>query len=283
MKERRDAISIPQDGPSTPEFPMLSPDGLTLLTDFAAGTGRRARLWDTATGEPRCGPIELPQAVDNRAASTADAVRRYFHAAWTADGKRLYLPDSGKTIRVVDVASGKVIRTFTADVETKVQISFAYTWRFSPDEKWCAQSCPGGTIQVRNTQTGALLRTVGGLDSVQRALVFSPDGLAAARAPDRAGTLKIWDIATGREIAATKLTGVVVIIAQFSAGRETPRRRGHPPSPCSPVRCGSWTPRPPARSGRSRDTHSWCAIWYSARTDSVWQPPAPTTRSDSGT
>ena len=51
---------------------MLSPDGQTLLTDFACGRGQALRLWDTATGEPRCGPIELPQAVDSRAASTAD-------------------------------------------------------------------------------------------------------------------------------------------------------------------------------------------------------------------
>jgi WD40 repeat protein len=216
MKARRDAVSIPQDGPSTPEFPMLSPDGLTLLTDFAAGTGRRARLWHTATGEPRCGPIELPQAVDSGAASTADGVRRYFHPAWTADGKHLYLPDSGKSIRVVDVASGKVIRTFTADVESTGQISFSYSMALCPNEKWCAQSCPGGTIQVRDAQTGALFRTVGGLDGVQRALVFSPDGSRLLGA-DEHGTLKIWDIATGREIAATKLTGVVVIIAQFSA------------------------------------------------------------------
>jgi WD40 repeat protein/serine/threonine protein kinase len=211
-----DAVSIPQDRPSPPEFPMLSPDGLTVLTDFASGAGRRARLWDTATGEPRCGPIELPQAVDSRAASSADGVVQYFQAAWTADGKRLYLPDSGKTIRVVDVASGKVIRTFPADVETKGQISFNYFMTLCPNERWCAQSCPGGTIQVRNAQTGALFRTLRGLGGVQRALVFSPDGTRLLGA-DTSGTLKIWDMATGREIAATKLTDVSILVAQFSA------------------------------------------------------------------
>ena len=206
---RRDSVSIPQDGRSGLEVPELSPDGLTLLTDFDGGTGRRPRLWDTATGEPRCAPIEPAQAVDSQAASTA--YRRRLHlalsrAAWTADGKRLYLADSGKTIRVVDVTSGKVVRTLAVDVETNGEISFTYMIVVCPNEKWCADACPDGAIQVRNAQTGALFRTVRGLDGVLGALVFSPDGSRLLGA-DEYGTLKIWDVATGREIVATKLTG----------------------------------------------------------------------------
>ena len=70
------------------------------------GPCRALRLWDTATGQPRCGPIELPQAVVSQ-------------AAWTADGRHLYVADAGKTMRVVDVASGEVVRTFPIDAETK--------------------------------------------------------------------------------------------------------------------------------------------------------------------
>jgi WD40 repeat protein/serine/threonine protein kinase len=216
---QRDVVSIPQDGSSLLEIPALSPDGLTLLTDYGDGRGRRPRLWNTATGEPRCAPIELPQAVDSGAASTPDEKRSYLavgRAAWTADGKRLYLADSGKTVRVVDVTSGKVIRTFTVGVETKGQISFTYFMALSPNEKWCAHACPDGAIQVRNAQTGALFRTVKGLDGVLGALEFSPDGSRLLGA-DEYGTLKIWDIATGREIAATKLTGVLIMRARFSA------------------------------------------------------------------
>jgi WD40 repeat protein len=226
---RQDAISIPQDGSSLLEMPALSPDGLTLLTDYAQGRGRRPRLWDTSTGESRCGPIELPQAVDSGAASTADGKRsshrlipaglRSFQAvgraAWTADGKRLYLADSGKTIRVVDVTSGKVIRTFSVDVETDGHISFTYFMAICPDEKWCAHACPDGAIQVRDAQTGALFRTLSGLDGVLGALVFSPDGSRLLGA-DEYGTVKIWDVATGREIATTKLTGVLIMCARFS-------------------------------------------------------------------
>jgi WD40 repeat protein len=216
---RQDAVSIARDGSSLLEIPALSPDGLTLLTDYGEGRRRRPRLWDTATGEPRGGPIELPQTVDSPAASTADGKRSFRavgRAAWTADGKRLYLADSGKTIRVVDVMSGKVIRSFTVDVETKGQISFTYLMALCPNEKWCAHACPDGTIQVRDAQTGALFRTVSGLDGVLGALLFSPDGSRLLGA-DEYGTLKIWDIATGREIAATRLTGVLIMCARFSS------------------------------------------------------------------
>jgi WD40 repeat protein len=215
---RRDTVSIPQDGRSGLEFPELSPDGLTLLTDFAAGTGRRPRLWDTATGEPRCAPIELPQAVDGQAGSSDVRRRRYLvirRAAWTADGNRLYLADSGKSIRVVDVTTGKVIRRLPVEVETSGEISFTYLIALCPNEKWCAHACPDGTIQVRTAETGALFRTVRGLEGVLVALVFSPDGSRLLGA-DEYGTIKIWDVATGREVAATKLTGVLIMRARFS-------------------------------------------------------------------
>ncbi len=216
---QRDAVLIPQDGRSSLEFPDLSPDGLTLMTDLASGTGRRLRLWNTATGEPRCAPIELPEAVDSRAASTAYRQRAYLtgnRAAWTADGKRLYLADWGKTIRVLDVTSGKIVRTLLVDVETNGEISFTYMIALCPNEKWCAHACPDGAIQVRYAETGALFRTLRGLDGVLGAMVFSPDGSRLLGA-DEYGTVRIWDIASGRELASTKLTGVLILCARFSA------------------------------------------------------------------
>jgi len=193
---RRGAVSISQDGRSSRGILSLSPDG-TLVTGFEWGVRRPLQVWDTGTGEPRAGSIELPQAVVS--------------IEWTADGKRLYLGDAGKTIHVVDVATGKVGRTFPVDAETHL-----YHVALSPDEKWCAHSAPGGTIQVRDAQTGALFRTHRGLDGHVEALVFSPDGSRLLGA-DEYGALKIWDNATGREIAATTLTGVLIQVARFSA------------------------------------------------------------------
>jgi WD40 repeat protein len=195
---RRDSISVPKDGLSPGGLPELSPDGQTLLT---WGTRRPLRLWDTATGEPRCGPIELQQAVLGQ--------------AWTADGRHLYVADAGKTMRVVDVATGKVVRTFPIDAEPNrhnIYLSIA----LNADERWCAHPEPGGTIQVRDARTGGLFRAIRDLDGYPVVLKFSPDGsrlLGAGK--DR--EIKIWDIASGREIAATACTGVMVWEAQFSA------------------------------------------------------------------
>jgi WD40 repeat protein len=195
---RRDAVSMPKDGLSPGELPELSPDGQTLLTDHESGVRWTLRLWDTATGEPRCGPIELPQALVGQ--------------AWTADGKRLYCTDAGKTVSVVDVASGKVVRTFPIDAE----INHHYGIALSADERWCAHTGPGGSITVRDARTGALFRTLRELDGPVVVLAFSPDGTRLLGA-DQGGALKIWDIATGRQIAATALNGVLVQVARFSA------------------------------------------------------------------
>ena len=194
---RRDSVSIPKDAFSARGSFQLSPDGQTLLTSLEWGVRSPLRVWDTATGEPRGGPIELPQPVVS--------------VDWTADGKRLYLRDSAKTIHVVDVASGKVVRTFPVDAERNV-----YHIAVSPDEKWCAHSGPGSTIQVRDAQTGALFRTHNGLEGKVPVLAFSPDGSRLLGA-DEHGALKIWDISTGREIVATAFPGVLIQVARFSA------------------------------------------------------------------
>ncbi len=197
VASRRDTVSAPKDGQSYSELPELSPDGQALLTDYGSGVRRRLRFWDTTTGQPRCGPIELPQAVVSQ--------------AWTADGRHLYVADAGKTMRVVDVATGEVVRTFPIDAEIS-----HFCIALSADERWCAHCGPGGTIQVREARTGGLFRTIRDLDGYPVVLAFSPDG-SRVLGVDRVGGLKIWDIAAGREVAATTLTGVGVHVARFSA------------------------------------------------------------------
>ena len=195
---RPDAVSISKDGLFATEFPELSSNGQTLLTGLEWGARRPLQLWDAATGQVRSGPIELPQAVVSK-------------AAWSVDGSRLYFADAGKTLRVVDVATGKAVRTFPIDAEANL-----YRIALSADERWCAHPGPGGSIHVRDARTGALFRTLRELDGFQVVLAFSPDGSRLLGA-DQGGALKIWDIATGREIAATALNGLLVLVARFSA------------------------------------------------------------------
>jgi len=118
----------------------------------------------------------------------------------------LYLPDLVRKIAVVDASTGKVVRTFQVDGEAK-DLSFALT----PDEKWWAHDAGpmGRTIKVRNARTGAEFRSLKGFDASVHALMFSPDG-SRLFGVDRDGVLKIWAIESGREIAATKRTGIYI-------------------------------------------------------------------------
>jgi hypothetical protein len=59
---------------------------------------------------------------------------------------------------------------------------------------------------VREVWTGVEPRTIHGLGDAPQALMFSPDGTRLLRADD-SGAFKIWDVATGRDIAATTLAG----------------------------------------------------------------------------
>ena len=79
-----------------------------------------------------------------------------------------------------------------------------YSHALSPDEKWFAHSGPGwhdpGPGCPRRRR---IPHDPGARDDLQ-ALVFNPDGTRLLGV-DVSGTLKIWDFATGREVAATNV------------------------------------------------------------------------------
>jgi WD40 repeat protein/serine/threonine protein kinase len=165
----------------------LSPDGRILMAGVLRDGRQSVELWDTAKRRMRGSPIDLPQG--------------WICHAWSANGERLYLADQEKTVHVVETASAHVIRRFQFDAAPR-----NYAAALSPDENWFAYSGPGGTIRVRDVRTGAESRTIQGLGDDPQALSFNPEGSRLIGA-NESGVLKIWDFATGREIAATTLPG----------------------------------------------------------------------------
>jgi WD40 repeat protein len=180
----------------------LSPDGRTLLA-FARHPGRRmlVELWDTATRQMRGSPIENQEVWS-------------MHPNWSADGQRVYLADAGKDagqrVRVVETATGQIVGSFGVKAEP-----VDYFHALGPDEKWFVYSGPGRTIRVRDVRAGVDTRTIEGLSDDVQALIFNPDGTRLLSV-DQSGKLKVWDFATGRELAATTLPGVHVRRIQFS-------------------------------------------------------------------
>jgi WD40 repeat protein len=198
-------LSGPKDtaSPTGPEstlksvIPELSPDGRSLFTvDQRGVVRRRVELWDTATRRMRGGPIELP--------------RWWLGNCWSADGARLYLADEGKTIHVVETASGQVVRSFQVDAEPEQYVS-----ALSPDERWFVHSGPGGSLRVRDARTGAEARTIRGFADRPQALAFMPGGSRLVGI-DVSGNLTLWDFATGREVVTTKMAGLYVFTVRFS-------------------------------------------------------------------
>ena len=115
-------------------------------------------------------------------------------------------------VRVVETASGQVVGRFRVNAEPT-----DYVIALSPDEKWFAYSGPGRTIRVRDVRAGVESRTIQGLSDDVQALTFNPDGTRLLSV-DVSGNLKLWDFATGREVAATTLTGGSMSARSGSAG-----------------------------------------------------------------
>jgi eukaryotic-like serine/threonine-protein kinase len=166
----------------------LSPDGRSLAA-FAHGS---VELWDTATRRMRGSPIEREEVFNSR-------------PNWSADGERMYLGDFGKDagmrVRVIDTASGQVVGKFGVNDE-----GGDYSVALSPDDKWFVYAGPERTIRVRDARAGVETRTIPGLSDDVQALTFNPDGTRLLSV-DLSGNLRLWDFATGREVAATTLTG----------------------------------------------------------------------------
>jgi WD40 repeat protein len=191
---RRESVPLSSNDSNT--YLALSPDGQTVFTLIVMG--KSIRFWDATTGEPRGEPIPIDQS----------PLLNSSHD-WTADGKHLFFADSGKHIKVCDVVAGKVVGAFPVDSDGQGVLAV------SPDGKWCAHPVSGGTIKVRNAETGAECRTVKGLEGQVHNLVFSPDG-SGLLGTDKSGALKIWERATGRVTAATRLDNVFVWRIRYS-------------------------------------------------------------------
>jgi len=194
----------------------FSPDARRILS---GGFDMALRLWDTATGQ------ELRKSKGDKASSMVNTV------AWSPDG-RLALLGAGQSQRssrlsLWDVEQWKEIRSFEGIDD------FVTCLAFSPDGRRAMAGTASGSVRCWDVGDG---REISRFDPPVRwahDLAFAPDGLTAVFAggagsggiPTRPGAdevrvVRLWEVATGRELKRLEGHTGVVRSARFTlAGR----------------------------------------------------------------
>ena len=174
----------------------FSPDGETVAF---SGLGE-IRLWNTRTGDEQAIPLaDLRAGIHN--------VPTVLALAFSSDGRWLVSGTRDGEIQMWDVATGEALVAF-ADPTERENLGSISALAFSPDRALLAAGTRGH-IHLWEVDTADKLFSVnaehtrGGRPSNSSAapLVFSPDGAVLVNGLN-IGTIQVWDVTTGDQIAA---------------------------------------------------------------------------------
>jgi len=155
----------------------FSPDGKYLAT---AGANKIVRLWDAGTGK------EIVQMKGHKATVKS--------LAFSNDGKVLASGSDDNTVRLWNVADGTEVAVYSGHTLGVNAV------KLSPDSKYLASGSTDRTIRVVELGNKT---TVLHTPAAVTAIAYLPDRNTLIAAGDD-GFLRIWDIATGRELRRWK-------------------------------------------------------------------------------
>jgi WD40 repeat protein/beta-lactamase regulating signal transducer with metallopeptidase domain len=149
---------------------------------FSLGGGRALRRWQPAVGPVRY--LDGHTSVVNCVVVSRNGKYALSCGNW---------PESDKTVRMWEIATGKEVRKFTNNKDMKMQ-----TTTFSPDGKYVFAGAGSGIIFQWDMETGKQVRELIGHKDAVAHLSFSPGGQKMlSSSHDK--TLRLWDLDSGRE------------------------------------------------------------------------------------
>ncbi len=180
--------------PNAANLVLFTPDSKNLITTLDANIAVR----DIATGK------EVVQVKGDDGTGIKSL-------ALSLDGKTLATGLHDGTIRLLDVASGKVLKVFkehTAEVGTMV---------FSSDGKFLISSAEYESLKLWDISSGKALDTADSKNGYFRSLAISPDNKSLIGGGST-GEVKLWDISAGKltEVATFKGHTNTVFSVAFS-------------------------------------------------------------------
>jgi WD40 repeat protein len=181
----------------------LSPNGKVLASSCHE---RTLRLWDTDTGkEIRSLPLDKGDYI--------------LAKTFTPDSKYFAFYTRSNGIQLVDVAEGKVIRTFKGHQNDVRELTF------TPDGSSLISGGSDCTIRVWDVASGREKRRFGDHRQQVISLALAPDGKTSIYSTYPDGLVHIWDLATNKDLfppwkANSSLNSALVSIAYSPDGKK---------------------------------------------------------------
>jgi WD40 repeat protein len=176
----------------------ISADGRRAISGGANGT---VRMWDVAAGKQIASNGPMFRLLRRRVVVVASL-------SISADGRRAVV-GIGERVQVWDLDAGTLLRTLTCPGGVQAVAISADGRR--------AVSGIGERVRVWDLDAGTLLRTLTGHDDWVRAVAISADGRRAISGGND-GTVRVWDLTQGAELASFVSGNSITAIAATPAG-----------------------------------------------------------------
>ena len=180
-------------------LPPPKSDRLKIVLDkLPAGASQHELRLTDAAGASRTVPIEVVSYPGWEIRRINKVVSEAYGLDVSPDGRRAVSGSRDNLVKLWDLETGELIRTFAGHKDWVNDVAFAL------GGKAILSGSKDRTLKLWDVETGELLRTLQGHRGWVNAVAVSPDGKRAASVSDDR-TVRLWDLETGSQLRS--LTG----------------------------------------------------------------------------